>query len=804
MDRRIKLSRGEGPSGVMDLWALRIFWQSGLWADIKGNDTYDHDALMAYGCFRELRDECAFAMGIACNKAFLETGDLSEGRFETEEEHYARQKSEDPDNEESLPACLKDYDKTAAVPQEKRLEVIHRVTAHAVESDSSLPCVRSDAAETLGGYWKRALGKGFVARWLGRTQPESLERAIAALEAEYPDEGEGYPGPMAQNMAEMREAFGLSKLEGEVLAFILATTGESLLRQAVYCFDFTKLGTDLIIDVMALGLAVPRREIEASLSPDAALMRSGLIAFGTDNDRDFDDRFQLADRNLQSILSTRIGIEKLFSSWLGRAAAGELALRDYVHIPAVERILLPYLRQAIASGRRGANVLLYGLPGTGKTQLARTLAGMLGLNLYEVAYKSDGQTSRLRRWKAASSFLSSVPKAVLAIDEAEDVFNDAGSAQPSFMPGHFAKGIERTNKGEINSLLESNPVPTFWVTNAIDRIDPAMVRRFDIVLEVPLPDADGRRRIVNAAFGGKLSEETVERLVNTPNLAPAVLKRASAVTELAGKDAGDGGPKLGEDDVIEMISETLRAQRFGSVASRASVLPAVYDPGFVNSDLDLNALADGLKSAGMGRLCLYGPPGTGKSAYAAWLAQKLGRPLVKKTAAELSSCWVGETEKLIAAAFREAARSKAVLLIDEADSFLLDRTGAQHSWETTQVNEMLTQLESYMGYFIATTNLIDALDRASLRRFDLKAKFDFLRPEQAALLAEKHLELAGLMLDAATRSRIMDWRSVTPGDFAAVSRQSAFRPIRSAEDFADRLAEELEVKGAAPARIGFC
>lgn len=76
--------------------------------------------------------------------------------------------------------------------------------------------------------------------------------------------------------------------------------------------------------------------------------------------------------------------------------------------------------------------------------------------------------------------------------------------------------------------------------------------------------------------------------------------------------------------------------------------------------------------------------------------------------------------KNIASAFSEAERDNAVLLIDEVDSFLRDRRDAKASWEVTQVNEMLTQMEQFQGVLIASTNLIEGFDQAALRRFDLK------------------------------------------------------------------------------------
>lgn len=70
----------------------------------------------------------------------------------------------------------------------------------------------------------------------------------------------------------------------------------------------------------------------------------------------------------------------------------------------------------------------------------------------------------------------------------------------------------------------------------------------------------------------------------------------------------------------------------------------------------------------------------------------------------------------------------SVLLLDEADSFLRDRTSAQRSWEVTQVNELLTQMERFEGLFICSNNLIDRLDSASIRRFDFKIMLSYLKP----------------------------------------------------------------------------
>src|SRR6185312_15716031 len=123
-----------------------------------------------------------------------------------------------------------------------------------------------------------------------------------------------------------------------------------------------------------------------------------------------------------------------------------------------------------------------------------------------------------------------------------------------------------------------------------------------------------------------------------------------------------------------------------------------------------------------------------KTAYAHFVARQLDRPLLVKRASDLISKWVGETEQFIRAMFVEAAADRAVLLLDEADSFFQDRRQARMSWEITQVNELLTRMEGFEGIFICATNFSDQLDSAAMRRFAVKVRFEPLRGAQVRML----------------------------------------------------------------------
>jgi len=539
-----------------------------------------------------------------------------------------------------------------------------------------------------------------------------------------------------------------------------------------------------IAAILNLPLEIPQE----ALAPKSRLMSSQLISWDHQTTGFCNKFVWLENKFPQEMLNP--GFDPVFSLRPRISIAPDCTLdwEIFSNLGELREIALAYLTISLQQNKTGINVLLYGSPGCGKSQFSRALARQLQCTLYEVtAEDADGDPvdggRRLQALRVLYSLCAN-SRSMVVFDEIEDCF-------PKPHPLFGSSGGRY--KGWINKILENNPVATIWITNSVESLDPAFVRRVDLILEFKGPSRTAREtQLRNLQI--TLPESTIKAISACPTIAPAVVSRAANVAQNVALQRGDNtGAKVME----LVVNETLKAQGHSKINTVAPI-SALYDAAYINADFDPMKLVEGICLAKAARLCLFGPPGTGKTAYGVWLAGQLGRPILIKRASDILSQYVGMAEKNIAAAFREATDKEAVLLLDEVDSFLQDRSRAQRSWEVTQVNEFLTQLEMYSGVFIATTNLMDGLDSASLRRFDLKGKFNYLKPDQAVALWLNHLQAASIEARTSTdEARIRRLTNLTPGDFATVARQARFSPLREAKDWVAALTAECDRKPSA-------
>jgi transitional endoplasmic reticulum ATPase len=171
---------------------------------------------------------------------------------------------------------------------------------------------------------------------------------------------------------------------------------------------------------------------------------------------------------------------------------------------------------------------------------------------------------------------------------------------------------------------------------------------------------------------------------------------------------------------------------------------------------------------------------------------------LERRGSDFLSKWIGETERKIAQTFADAAGNGRFLIIDEVESLLWDRRGAAHSWETSMVNEFLTWLESHPLPFACTTNHIEQIDAAVLRRFTFKIRFEALKPDQLPTAFER-------FFGSAAPAAIRELCALTLGDFATVSRQLRYlgKDDRTPEALMSLLEGEARTRNQGGRKMGF-
>lgn len=493
-------------------------------------------------------------------------------------------------------------------------------------------------------------------------------------------------------------------------------------------------------------------------------------------------------RIIRALLPPNDGLSDIEQRLIGPLQTGILSPEDFEHIARESQFLVRLLRGALATRRRGVNILLHGAPGTGKTEFCKMIAAQLSCNLFAVGEADeDGneplRSERIDALRLADKLAARRGKALLLFDEMEDILQNGDRVLGSLHSGRRAG-----SKVFFNRILEQNAVPVLWTANAIDEFDPAFLRRMTFALEMRLPPARVRARLWSGLArnaGLELPEHEATRLAQRHLVAPSLMTSAvNAVTTAAGTT---------DDLNFVMTTLTRPARQHTGDGER----PALE---LLNVDSDLASLERALTRPRAARdfsLCLYGPPGTGKSAYARHLAALMGLDALVKRGSDLLSKYVGETEQNIAAAFHEARQDERFLVIDEAEGFLWRRGEASRSWEVSMVNELLVAMEEHRLPFACTTNHIDVIDPAALRRFTFKVKFDFMTAAQTAQAYARFFERA-------PPAALHDLQGLTPGDFAAVARKR--RVLGPGQDDAALLRlleQELAVKKLPARRIGF-
>lgn len=562
-------------------------------------------------------------------------------------------------------------------------------------------------------------------------------------------------------------------------------------------------------ECVAISIDTPVSEVRAALRVNAALRTYRLIKLDT-SPHDLEDFLCLNSNGLTFLTEQFNTPEEMLDLIVESSPASTLNTEDFSHLENELSLLTRFMEMANASKTQGCNILLYGPPGTGKTEFARLLAKQANLVPFEILSKNcEGESiakqDRITYFAFAQRFLAEHGHALLVFDEIEDVFPSDHFGFAAFFGNRRSRKGASQSKAWINDVLESSSLPSIWITNDVEAIDEAYLRRFAYHVEFRQPPRQVRFRIAERCLSGMpVNKPLLDCLADDETLSPAQLTQAAKFIEVCALDDSTS--------IEDAFIKVLKASQTAAGRSLKDVSPTLgrhaCEFKYLNLDCEfpIEKIEKSLLARQMGTLCFYGVPGSGKSSLARHLADAVSQPLLVKRASDLLGKYVGESERAIASMFKEAEQTGSVLLLDEADSFLRTREGARMSWEVTLVNELLQQMEIFNGIFVCTTNLLETVDQAALRRFTFKVRFDSLSSTQRAnLFADRCL--AGLANDITPEhsSRLGRLNNLTPGDFATICRQEdIFGERFSADEFLSKLERECALKANGNTRaIGF-
>ena len=408
----------------------------------------------------------------------------------------------------------------------------------------------------------------------------------------------------------------------------------------------------------------------------------------------------------------------------------EISFADVIGMVPMKERLLAAGQDIVASHQRGEKarngILLFGKPGNGKTYMAEALAGELKLPLLTLtvgAVVSKWLGDAPSRIPEVFAEARAQAPCVLFFDEVDSLMGDRNNINASEDSGKTVN-IFLT---ELVNIRRSGVV-VMAATNNLDRLDTAATRegRFDFKIEVPAPDADARRHLIQSKAKGRLERSAMATA--TQRWEGFSVSRISAIVEESLKASRPKG-LIGYDqltlalrriqgrkgqlpentptlDSLTLVSET--QEKLDSLAYR------------MHRVVDIEARGGSIPRG----VLFYGPPGTGKTLCARSLAKTANWAFLSVSGAD----FIANTTRIDDVIEEASDLRPCVIFIDEADDILAHR---RHSQYAAVTNKLLAAIDGAAGQtpdvlFIAATNHPDAIDSAALRggRFTEKIQFD--------------------------------------------------------------------------------
>ncbi len=483
-------------------------------------------------------------------------------------------------------------------------------------------------------------------------------------------------------------------------------------------------------------------------------------------------------------------------------------IREMIELPLKHPELFKRLGVEAPKG-----VLLHGPPGTGKTMLAKAVAGETSSNFIsiggpEIVSKFYGESEgKLREiFQEAEENAPSI----IFIDEIDSI-----APKRDEVTGESERRIVAQMLSLMDGLESRGKVVVIGATNRPNSLDEALRRpgRFDREIEIGIPDRDGRMEILEIHTKGMPLAEDVDlsRLADRTHgyvgadlsalckeAAMAALRRVLPIIDLEAEEIPVevlNQIRVTRDDFLSAFKEmqpsamrevliekpNIKWEDIGALEEAKQELKEA-----VEWPLKYSKVFEHMDAKPPKGILLYGPPGTGKTMLAKAVATESEANFISVKGPEFLNKWVGESEKAVRETFRKARQaSPCVIFIDEIDSIAPERGNSCDSNVTERViSQMLTEMDGLESMndvvVIAATNRPDIMDPALLRpgRFDKSVLVGLPDKDSRELIFGIHTKGKPLADDVDLAALAEATEGCTGADISAICNEAVMTAVR--------------------------